>query len=134
MVATAPVLISVTLAGNRIWETSNYVQVSGHPPNFLFADFMLKPWIHKARQKIKCKKTNDRTEKTTKEEKKYIARPAKSFFYFLGLRVLKKLLRFFFSAFLEFAPDFQETNVYEPNFATFFGDFQFITLIFCSLC
>jgi len=31
---------------------------------------------------------------------------------------------------LEFAPDFQETNVYEPNFATFFCDFHFITLMF----
>ena len=38
---------------------------------------------------------------------------------------LGKPSRIFFSAFLEFAPDFQETNVYEPNFATFFLWFPF---------
>ena len=73
--------------------------------------------------KINCQKKNAGT------------LPAKpSFSLLLGLWAWGELSRIFFSAFLEFVPDFQKTNVYEPNFATFFGDFHFITLIFCSLC
>ena len=62
--------------------------------------------------------------KTTKEEEKSTL-PAKSFLYFFwGPMGLGGTLANFFSAFLEFAPGFQETNVYEPNFATFFWWFQ----------
>ena len=38
---------------------------------------------------------------------------------------LGETLATFFQRILEFAPDFQETNVYEPNFATFFWWFPF---------
>ena len=38
---------------------------------------------------------------------------------------LGELSQIFFSAFVEFAPDFQKTNVYEPNFATCFWWFPF---------
>ena len=58
-------------------------------------------------------------------EKNAATLPAKpSFSLFLGLWALGELSRIFFSAFLELAPDFPETNVYEPNFATFIGGFH----------
>ena len=47
------------------------------PQNFLFADFMLKPWIHKTRQK---KQMIKQQKKTTKEAGEKSTLPAKSFF------------------------------------------------------
>ena len=48
----------------------------------------------------------------------YIVCKAKLFTFF-GPMGLGETLANFFCLFLEFVPDFRETNVYEPNFATF---------------
>ena len=78
-------------------------------------------FVHPQKIKKTVKQMIKQQKKTTKEEETSTL-PAKSFFlfFFLGPMGLGETLAIFFSAFLEFAPDFQETNVYEPNFATFF--------------
>ena len=59
-------------------------------------------------------------EKQPKRKKQYIAYRGLILLYHRGKGPLGGTLAKFFQPILEVVPDFQETNVYERNFATFF--------------
>ena len=85
----------------------NWVQVSSHPPSFLFADFMLKPWIHKPPRPPQKKTKDDKTtEKKQPKRKKKV--PCLFFLLFFGPMGLAETIAIFFSAFLECAQIFKK--------------------------
>ena len=61
-----------------------------------------------------------KTEKQPKRKNKYIAYRGLILYYHRGEGLPRGNSGNFFSLLLKVVPDFQETNVYEPNFATFF--------------